>query len=86
MESRHFRTRQKIFKIFFLSCPKMPRFYACSRLYEFGVYRISRSISRVIETQNSSQKIDLDLYPGHKKYCPGVDNFFFIFTCLQYLF
>ena len=46
-------------------------------------YRISRSTSRVSETQNSSQKIDLDLYPGHKKYCPGVD---FFFTCLQYLF
>ena len=40
-------------------------------------YRISRSISRVFETQNSSQKIDLDLYPGHKKYCPGVDYFFY---------
>ena len=39
-------------------------------------YRISRSTSRVSETQNSSQKIDLDLYPGHKKYCPGVDFFF----------
>ena len=39
------------------------------------IYRISRSISRVFETQNSSQKIDLDLYPGHKKYCPGVDYF-----------
>ena len=42
-----------------------------------GNYRISRSISRVFETQNSSQKIDLDLYPGHKKYCPGVDYFFY---------
>ena len=46
-------------------------------------YRISRSISRVFETQNSSQKIDLDLYPGHRKYYPGVDFFFFTFTCLQ---
>ena len=43
----------------------------------FLQYRISRSISRVFETQNSSQKIDLDLYPGHKKYCPGVDYFFY---------
>ena len=33
MESRHFRTRQKNI----LSCPKMPRIYARSRLYEFGV-------------------------------------------------
>ena len=40
-------------------------------------YRISWSTSRVFETQNSSQKIDLDLYPGHKKYCPGVDFFFY---------
>ena len=40
------------------------------------MYRISQSTSRVSETQNSSQKIDLDLYPGHKKYCPGVDYFF----------
>ena len=46
-------------------------------LYGNWTYRISRSISRVFETQNSSQKIDLDLYPGHKKYCPGVDYFFY---------
>ena len=45
-------------------------------------YRISRSMSRVVETQNSSQKIDLDLYTGHRKYYPGVD---YIFNLIIYL-
>ena len=40
-------------------------------------YRISRSMSRVFETQNSSQKINLDLYTGHRKYYPGVDYIFY---------
>ena len=49
----------------------------CGKRRYNNMYHISRSISRVFETQNSSQKIDLDLYPGHKKYCPGVDYFFY---------
>ena len=32
---------KRILKIFLLSCPKMPRIYARSRLYEFGVYAIN---------------------------------------------
>ena len=35
MESRRFRTGQKII---ILSCPKTPRLHARPRLYEFGVW------------------------------------------------
>ena len=41
MESRHYRTGQRIFQIFLLSCPKMPRLHARSRLYEFDVWSIT---------------------------------------------
>ena len=51
MELRHFRLGQKIFKMFLLSCPKMPRLHARSRLYDFGTYvMLHKKASKLIPT------------------------------------
>ena len=61
MESRHFRTRQKKYLKYSLSCPIMPRLHTRSRLYEFGVYQRNGNYTTLYHkpNMNLTQSIEI---------------------------